>query len=99
MCYGGGNLGEDQQVVWNSIACDFASHVGHLTKQVTARTDVVAGTYIKATNKEFKRTVGGRARPERKLTDKVLFTVAATSSLNVKVTPQVSFTTKAAAPW
>lgn len=108
MCYGGGHITRrgDWETPsssptfsvspWDSIACDFASHAGGLAAQVTARTDVVSGSYNDRTLKGFKRTVGGSS--EKRMGDKVLFRVDSSSSLSNSVRPRISFVTSAGTP-
>jgi hypothetical protein len=93
ICCGGGNT--DAGVgPFDSIACEFARHAGGITREVTARTGVVAGTYYPNNLTGFKRSVGGRQGNARRDDDKVVFEVNPGSSLAAPLPPRRAYYTR-----
>jgi hypothetical protein len=99
ICYAGGNQDPEERVgPFDSLACDFASHAGRLAAEVTARCDRVGGTYNPETMKGFTRSVGGRSHNERRMEDKVVFTVNTSSTLDSSKSPSAVYNTKKTYP-
>jgi hypothetical protein len=99
-CYGGGNrgravgaqVGNFEVHPSNSFAFKFARYAGQLTVDVTARTDVVAGSVKTDDNDNttsFQRKVGGRRKAEG---DKFVFTTSEASTIANPDDPTMTFT-------